>query len=54
MKNKYITLDYEEYLEMLDKINKLEDLINRLYSKEEDNALKKEIQNYMIGNEYWI
>lgn len=54
MKEKYITLDYQEYLKELDKINKLEDLISKLYLATEDEKLKKEIEKYMIENNYWI
>lgn len=53
MKKKYITLDYEEYLELLDRLSKIQDLISKLYN-EVSTDKRKEIYEYMSKYCNWI
>lgn len=53
MKNKYITLDYQEYLYLLKQLEKVEKLVNKIYENVDDRT-KKKIENYLIKNEMWI
>lgn len=53
MKNKYITLDYQEYLDLLKQIEKVEKLVNKIYENA-DEKMRKKIENYLLKNEMWI
>lgn len=53
MNKKYITLEYEEYLKLLEDIKLLEDLISSLY-KSANGEIQIEISNYMSKHEKWV
>ena len=46
MNEKYITLNYDEYLKLLDRINKVEELLNEIYENQNKN-IKNKIEKYM-------
>lgn len=50
---KYITLDYEEYTEILIMIDKLNELIREIYNKANEKE-QKEIYKYMRTYGKWL
>ena len=54
MNKKYITLDYKEYTELLERIEDIETLLSELYNKIKNNEIKEKITNYMTSHGYWI
>lgn len=53
MNEKYITLNYDEYLKLLDRINKAEELLNEIYENQNKN-IKNKIEEYMREYCNWI
>lgn len=52
---KTITLNYLEYLEMMEKINKAKAKLTELYNKKDINKeIKKEIEDFMIKENYFM
>ena len=52
---KTITLNYLEYLEMMEKINKLKEKLTEIYNKKDINKeTKKEIEDFMIKENYFM